>query len=131
MAALAGNPLLGVAVGTAMTMLIQSSSATIAILQVLASTGVISYMQAVPIIFGDNIGTTFTAQIASVGTSINAKRAARAHLVFNLLGVCIMLPLYKYLAAFVIWLYPQPPGAGQHDGPHRPDAQHFQHRLTP
>ncbi len=91
-ARLAGNPLTGVLIGTGMTMLIQSSSATIAIAQMLAFNGVLTFPQALPLIFGDNIGTTITAQIASVGTNINAKRAARAHLLFNLFGVLLLLP---------------------------------------
>jgi len=90
---LAGNPLLGLAIGTLMTMVIQSSSATIAIAQMLAHTGVLPFSAAVPIVFGDNVGTTITAQIAAIGTSVNAKRAARAHMVFNLMGVCILMPL--------------------------------------
>jgi phosphate:Na+ symporter len=92
MARMASNPLMGVAIGTAMTMLIQSSSATIAIAQMLAFSGVLTFPQALPLIVGDNIGTTITAQLASIGTGINARRAARAHLMFNLLGACIVLP---------------------------------------
>jgi len=107
-ATMARNPVMGVLIGTAMTMLIQSSSATIAIVQLLAFSGAISYVQTIPVILGDNIGTTITAQIAGVGTSINARRAARAHLVFNLLGVCIMLPFYKQLGALVQAIFPAP-----------------------
>ncbi len=106
LARMAGNPLLGVAIGTLMTILIQSSSATIAIVQLLALSGAISFSQTVPIIFGDNIGTTITAQIASVGTNIHARRAARAHLMFNVLGVCILLPLHQHYARFIAFIIP-------------------------
>jgi phosphate:Na+ symporter len=88
----ARNPLTGVLVGMLTTMVVQSSSATIGIAQLLALQGVLTFDQALPLILGDNIGTTITAQIASVGTNVNAKRAARAHMLFNLLGVCVILP---------------------------------------
>ena len=86
------NPLLGILVGTLVTMLLQSSSATIAIIQVLAAQGIIGLDAAIPLVLGDNIGTTITAQLASIGTNRNAKRAARAHMLFNILGVCWILP---------------------------------------
>ncbi|MFW6189930.1 MAG: Na/Pi cotransporter family protein [Planctomycetota bacterium] len=108
MARLAGNPLTGVAIGTAMTMVIQSSSATIAIAQMLAFNGVLSFPAALPLIFGDNIGTTITAQIASVGTNVNAKRAARAHLLFNLFGCLVVLPLLPYYRQLIELLVPGP-----------------------
>lgn len=87
------NPLLGVAIGTIFTMLIQSSSATIGVLQELASQGAVTYLQAVPILFGDNIGTTITALLAAIGASVAARRAALTHLLFNLSGTAIFLPL--------------------------------------
>ena len=80
-----------VAVGTACTMLVQSSSATIGITIALAESGVISVWTAVPIVFGDNIGTTVTAVLASIGTNANARRAALAHALFNLLGTTIII----------------------------------------
>lgn len=86
------NPVLGVLVGTVITMALQSSSATIAIVQLLAFNGVISFDAALPLILGDNIGTTITAQLASIGTNLNARRVARAHALFNIIGVCIILP---------------------------------------
>jgi len=104
----AGNPLLGLLIGMVITMLVQSSSATIAIVQLLAFSGAINFVQALPIMFGDDIGTTITAQIASVGTNTHARRAARAHLVFNILGVCIFLPFYKPFAGFIETIYPGP-----------------------
>ena len=93
-------PILGVVVGMAITMLLQSSSATIAIVQVLALNGVISFPAAVPIILGDNIGTTITAQIAAVGGTVSARRIARAHLLFNLIGVLYML-IFVYNGLYV------------------------------
>ncbi|MFC1570565.1 Na/Pi cotransporter family protein [Candidatus Omnitrophota bacterium] len=85
------NPLLGVLVGIIFTVLLQSSSATIAIVQVLAFGGLISFEAAVPIILGDNIGTTITAQMAAFGTNLNARRTAMAHSLFNVIGVAYML----------------------------------------
>lgn len=89
----ASSPLLGVAVGAIFTMLLQSSSATISIMQGLAITGVIPPQATLGLLLGDNIGTTVTANIASVGATVNAKRAARAHFLFNALGVAYMVPL--------------------------------------
>ena len=105
---LARNPLSGVLIGTLFTMMVQSSSATIAIVQVMALQGILSFPQALPLILGDNIGTTITAQIASVGTSVNAKRAARAHLLFNLFGVAVVLPFVwtGAYARFIEFLIP-------------------------
>ncbi len=104
----AGNPLTGVLIGALMTCIIQSSSATIAIAQVLAMTGMIELDQALPLIIGDNIGTTITAQLASMQSNVNAKRAARAHFVFNLLGCLVMLPLLfgKRYAGFISRIMP-------------------------
>jgi phosphate:Na+ symporter len=84
-------PLMGVLVGCAVTMLLQSSSATIATIQVLALNGLITFDAALPLILGDNIGTTITAEIASIGTNLSARRTARAHTMFNVLGVTYML----------------------------------------
>lgn len=84
-------PLLGVLAGIVFTVLLQSSSATIAIVQILAFNGVISFEAALPLILGDNIGTTITAQMAAVGTNLNARRVAMSHTVFNVLGVSYML----------------------------------------
>ena len=85
------NPILGVLAGLIFTVLLQSSSATIAIVQVLAFNGVISFDSAIPLILGDNIGTTITAQLAAVGTNLNARRVAMSHTVFNVIGVAYML----------------------------------------
>ena len=85
------NPLLGVLVGALVTGIIQSSSASVGILQALSATGVITYGSAIPIIMGQNIGTCVTALISSVGANKNARRAAMVHLYFNIIGVTIFL----------------------------------------
>ncbi len=85
------NPILGVVVGAILTAIIQSSSASVGILQALAATGAVSYGAAIPIIMGQNIGTCVTAMISSVGTTKNARRAALVHLSFNVLGTAACL----------------------------------------
>ena len=85
------NPLLGVLAGTLLTAIIQSSSASVGILQALSATGAVSYGAAIPIIMGQNIGTCATAMLASVGTTKAARRAALVHLYFNVLGTVICL----------------------------------------
>ena len=85
------NPLLGVLVGAVVTGIIQSSSASVGILQALSATGVITYGSAIPIIMGQNIGTCVTALLSSVGANKNARRAAMVHLYFNIIGVTIFL----------------------------------------
>jgi phosphate:Na+ symporter len=88
-------PLLGVLLGIAITMLFQSSSATIALLQIMAFSGLIDFYTCIPIILGDNIGTTITAQLAAIGTNNASRRTARAHALLNIIGVCYMLiPVY-------------------------------------
>lgn len=94
MANVEDNPLLGVGIGTVFTFVVQSSSATIGVLQKLAEQGAVTYYQAVPILFGDNIGTTVTALLASIGTTVAARRAALTHTLFNLGGTVIFLPLF-------------------------------------
>lgn len=85
------TPIVGVLVGTGMTVMVQSSSATIGIAQALAFKGLLTIKEAIPIIFGDNIGTCITAVLASIGTSLSARRAAAAHVLFNVLGAIIFL----------------------------------------
>ena len=85
------NPILGVLAGTILTAIIQSSSASVGILQALAATGAVSYGAAIPIIMGQNIGTCVTAIISSVGTTKNARRAALVHLSFNVIGTIVCL----------------------------------------
>ena len=88
------NPILGVLAGALLTGIIQSSSASVGILQALAVTGQLSYAAAIPIIMGQNIGTCVTALISSVGTQKNAKRAAVVHLMFNVIGVVVLLTAF-------------------------------------
>ena len=88
------NPILGVLAGAVLTAIIQSSSASVGILQALSTTGSVSYAAAIPIIMGQNIGTCITAMLSSVGTTKNAKRAAVVHLMFNILGTMICLTLF-------------------------------------
>lgn len=85
------NPLLGVLAGAFLTALIQSSSASVGILQALAVTGRVSFGAAIPIIMGQNIGTCVTAMASSIGANKNAKRAAMVHLLFNVIGTVILL----------------------------------------
>ncbi|PFN29358.1 Na/Pi cotransporter family protein [Bacillus cereus] len=83
------NPVLGIVVGTVFTLVVQSSSATIGILQELFGQGAIDLQAALPVLFGDNIGTTITAVLAAIGTSIAARRAALVHVIFNIVGTVI------------------------------------------
>ncbi len=93
------NPILGVLVGAVLTAVIQSSSASVGILQALAMTGQVSYAAAIPIIMGQNIGTTVTAMISSIGTNKNARRAAVVHLMFNVIGVVVLLTVFCIVKA--------------------------------
>ncbi len=93
------NPVLGVLAGAVLTGIIQSSSASVGILQALAVTGQVSYAAAIPIIMGQNIGTCVTALLSSVGTSKNAKRAAVVHLMFNVIGVAVLLTVFCIVKA--------------------------------
>ena len=95
------NPVLGVLAGTALTAIIQSSSASVGILQALSVTGVIDYRMALPIIMGQNIGTCITAMISSIGTTKNARRAALIHLYFNIIGSTVFLILFYTANAFM------------------------------
>ena len=93
------NPVLGVIVGAVLTGIIQSSSASVGILQALSATGAVSYAAAVPIIMGQNIGTCVTALLSSFGTNKNAKRAAIIHLSFNVIGTVIWLSVFSIVSA--------------------------------
>ena len=95
------NPILGVLAGAGLTAIIQSSSASVGILQALALTGSVTYGSAIPIIMGQNIGTCVTAMISSVGASKNAKRAAFVHLYFNVIGVVLFLTAFYSLNALL------------------------------
>ena len=92
------NPVLGVLVGAALTGIIQSSSASVGILQALSATGAVSYSAAIPIIMGQNIGTCVTALISSFGTNKNAKRAAVIHLSFNVIGTAVWLTVFSFVS---------------------------------
>ena len=89
------NPILGVLAGAILTGIVQSSSASVGILQALSSTGAVSYGAAIPIIMGQNIGTCVTAMLSSVGTNKNARRAAVVHLSFNIIGTVVWLALFE------------------------------------
>ena len=93
------NPLLGVLAGAILTGIIQSSSASVGILQALSATGAVSYAAAIPIIMGQNIGTTVTALLSSIGTNKNARRAAIVHLLFNVIGVVVLLTAFTIVRA--------------------------------
>ena len=95
------NPLLGVLAGAVVTGIIQSSTASIGMLQALANTGTITYGAALPIVMGQNIGTCVTAIISSVGTNKNAKRVAVAHLYFNMIGTVLFLIIYYIAHIFI------------------------------
>jgi len=88
------NPVLGVVAGALLTAVIQSSSASVGILQALSATGSVTYAAAIPIIMGQNIGTCVTAMLSSVGTTKNAKRAAIVHLLFNIIGTVACLLIF-------------------------------------
>lgn len=95
------NPILGILVGAGLTAIIQSSSASVGILQALSSTGAVHFSTALPIILGQNIGTCITAVISAIGTSKNAKRVAAIHLMFNIIGTVIFVAIYYPLNALV------------------------------
>lgn len=95
------NPFLGILVGAGLTAIIQSSSASVGILQALAVTGQVSYGAAIPIIMGQNIGTCITAVLSSIGANKNAKRAAFVHLSFNVIGSAILITVYCIIRAIL------------------------------
>lgn len=103
------NPILGVIFGAVVTAIIQSSSASVGILQALSSTGQIAYSSAFPIIMGQNIGTCITPILASIGASKNAKRSAMVHLYFNIIGTAVFLTAtyaIQYTIGFPFWDMP-------------------------
>jgi phosphate:Na+ symporter len=95
------NPLVGVLMGAAVTMVVQSSTATIGLTIAMATSGLLSFEASVALILGENIGTTLAANLAAFGTSLAARRAALAHMLFNVLGVCYMLLLFPWFIALV------------------------------
>lgn len=103
MTTVAANPLLGVLIGTGLTMLVQSSSATIGILEGLYATGALGFPVAVSILLGDNLGTTITSILASLGGSKDAKRAALSHVMFNLFGSILFFIILYGLNGISVW----------------------------
>ena len=117
---LASNPILSVLVGTCFTMLIQSSSASIGIVMVLASTGLIPFEGALYLVFGDNIGTTITAWLAALSSGNTAKRVAMVHTLFNVFGT-IIFGILTYLGIYTLlinWITPGNVYAGQNIARH-------------
>jgi phosphate:Na+ symporter len=98
--------LASIVMGCLLTMVVQSSTAMLAITMALATTGVINYHTALCLVLGENVGTTITALLASVGGNVNAKRTARVHGLFNLFGVLLLLPVLPHFFGVVDWLVP-------------------------
>ncbi|MBK5100111.1 MAG: Na/Pi cotransporter family protein, partial [Desulfobacteraceae bacterium] len=99
-----GGILLAVLVGTVMTMILQSSSATVGIVMALASQGLLDFQASVALILGDNIGTTITAQLASVGANTNARQTANAHTLFNVFGVIYVILFFPLFIKLIMWV---------------------------
>src|SRR5699024_8625344 len=97
-------PVLGVIVGTIFTLIVQSSSATVGILQGLYAEGLVDIKGALPVLFGDNIGTTITAILAALGASIAARRAALTHVLFNVVGTVIFMIFLGLFTTYVEWI---------------------------
>jgi len=100
------NHLIGVMIGAVLTMIVQSSSATIGITIALATSGILSFDASVALILGENIGTTITANLAAIGTNLAARRTAFAHFLFNSLGVCYMLLFFPFFLNFISSMTP-------------------------
>jgi phosphate:Na+ symporter len=100
------NHLLGILIGAILTMIVQSSSATIGITIALAISGILSFEASIALILGENIGTTITANLAAIGTNLAARRTALAHFLFNSLGVCYMLAFFPFFLQFVSSITP-------------------------
>jgi phosphate:Na+ symporter len=107
-----GEILLCVFIGTVLTMGLQSSSATVGITMALASQGLINFEVGVALILGDNIGTTITAELASIGSSLPAHQAARAHTLFNVIGVILVLSIFPWFVRMVAYLTETLQGVG-------------------
>jgi len=110
------HPVLAVAAGAVLTMVVQSSSATIGITVAMASTGLIDYYAACALVLGENIGTTITANLAAIGTNPTARRAAFGHFLINALGVCYMLVFLKFFMQTVDVMTPGDPNFVNADG---------------
>lgn len=98
------SPILGVLVGTIFTLIVQSSSATVGILQELYAGGLITLDGAIPVLFGDNIGTTITAILAALGASVAARRAAATHVLFNVVGTIVFMLVLGLFTNYVLWI---------------------------
>ena len=120
-----GAYLASMLMGCLLTMIVQSSSAMLGITMAMATAGVIPYQTALCLVLGENVGTTITALLASVGGNVNARRAARAHASFNLFGVFIMLLWLPYFFDLVDWLIPRDPRFVAADGSIPYVAQHI------
>lgn len=120
-----GAYIASIMMGCLLTMIVQSSSAMLGITMALATSGVIPYHTAVTLVLGENIGTTITALLASVGANVNAKRAARAHACFNIFGVLAMLTILPYYFKLVDSLIPLDPRFVAPDGTVPHVAQHI------
>ena len=99
------NPIIGILVGAALTAIIQSSSASVGILQSMCSTGAVSFGCAIPVILGQNIGTCVTAMMGSIGANKNARRTAMVHLYFNIMGTLIFVTLFYGIGLFFPWQF--------------------------
>ena len=110
-----GGILLCVLVGSILTMILQSSSATVGITMALAMQGLLTFEASVALILGDNIGTTITAELASVGANINAHRTARAHTLFNVVGVINIIIFFPLFVKLIVWLTSSFFGSGPPD----------------
>ena len=99
------NPIVGILFGAGLTAIIQSSSASVGILQGLCGTGVVTYGSAIPIILGQNIGTCITAMMGAIGANRNARRTAMVHLLFNVVGVLIFVVVFYGLGLFIDWKF--------------------------
>ncbi len=120
--------LLCVVVGTVLTMILQSSSATVGIVMALASQGLLNFEASVALILGDNIGTTITAELASVGASINAHQTARAHTLFNVIGVIYIIIFFPLFIKLIVWVTSSLLGSGPPDlilGVERPNIARY------
>lgn len=120
-----GSYIASTLVGCLLTIIIQSSSAMLGITIALASSGVIGFHTSVALVLGENIGTTITALLASVGATVNAKRAARAHALFNLFGVVLVYLILPVYMDFIDWLVPGVADAVDKNGGHPNVAQHI------
>lgn len=120
-----GAYLASILTGCLLTVIIQSSSAMLGITIALASSGVISFPTAAALVLGENIGTTITALLASVGTTTNAKRAARAHAFFNVFGVLVVFCILPLYIEFIEWLVPGVADLSDAEGGHPNVASHI------